>query len=117
MCPPVNSPLLGSRSQLSVPGEAYEVEFTNKSGETLVLLALRPDQFIVVWRAETKKWVPIAERIAALMAHLAEEAGEEVLDFVRFVHSRSVRYRASGLWAGVCVGPFVVGRGVPAKGP
>ena len=70
------------------PGDAYEVEFTNEAGETLDFLALRPEQFIVVWRAKTKKWVPIAERIAALMAHLPEEAGQEVLDFARFLHAR-----------------------------
>jgi len=70
------------------PDDAYEVEVTNALGETLDLLALRPDQFIVIWRARTKTWVPIAERIAALMAHLPEEAGEEVLDFVRFMHTR-----------------------------
>ena len=70
------------------PGDACEVEFTNELGETLDLLALRPDPFIVVWRAKTKTWVPAAERIAALMAHLPEEAGEEVLDFVRFLHTR-----------------------------
>ena len=60
------------------PGDAYEVEFTNEAGETLDFLALRPEQFIVVWRAQTKKWVPIAERIAALA----------VLDFARFLHAR-----------------------------
>jgi len=77
------------------PGDAYEVEFTNELGETLDLLALRPDQFIVIWRAKTKKWVPITERVAALTAHLPEEAGEEVLDFVRFLHARSQRFLAS----------------------
>ena len=35
--------------------EVYEVEFTNDAGETLDFLALRPEQFIVVWRAETQK--------------------------------------------------------------
>jgi len=69
-------------------GDAYEVEFTNEAGETLALLALSPDQFIVVWRAKTKMWVPIPERIAALMAYLPEEAGQEVLDFARFLHAR-----------------------------
>ena len=31
--------------------DACEVEFTNEAGETLDLLALRPEQFIAVWRA------------------------------------------------------------------
>lgn len=70
------------------PGDAYEVEFTNEAGETLALCTLSPNQFIIVWRAKTKEWVPIAERIAALMSHLPEEAGKEVLDFARFLHAR-----------------------------
>lgn len=73
------------------PGDAYEVEFTNEAGETLDFLPLRPEQFIVVWQAKTKKWVPIAERIAALTAHLPEEAGKEVLDFARFLHAQRQR--------------------------
>jgi hypothetical protein len=36
---------------------AYEVEFANSDGETLALLALAPDKFIVVWESETKSWV------------------------------------------------------------
>jgi len=35
------------------PGDAYEVEFTDEAGERLDLLALRPEQFIVVWQAKT----------------------------------------------------------------
>jgi hypothetical protein len=73
------------------PGDVYEVEFTNEAGETLDFLALRPEQFIVVWRAKTKKWVPIAERITALMSHLPEETAQEVLDFARFLHARRQR--------------------------
>jgi len=71
--------------------DAYEVEFTNEAGETLDLLVLRPEQFIVVWRAKEKEWVPISERIAALMSHLPEEAEKEVLDFARFLHARRRR--------------------------
>jgi len=36
------------------PDDAYEVEFTNELGETLDFLALRPQQFIVLWRAKTR---------------------------------------------------------------
>ncbi|MCS6927815.1 MAG: DUF4926 domain-containing protein, partial [Candidatus Binatia bacterium] len=32
-------------------GDAYEVEFANDVGETVDFLALRPEQFIVVWQA------------------------------------------------------------------
>ena len=69
-------------------GDGYEVEFTNEEGKTLDFLVLRSEQFIVVWRAKTKKWVPITERIAALMAYLPEEAGKEVLDFAGFLNAR-----------------------------
>lgn len=72
-------------------GNAYEVEFTSEAGETLDFLALRPEQFIVVWQAKTKQWVPVAARVAALIAHLPEEAREEVLDFARFLQARRQR--------------------------
>jgi hypothetical protein len=71
--------------------QAYEVEFTNEEGETLDFLALRPEQFIIVWRAETQEWVPIAEQAAALVAHLPIAAGREVLDFARFLSVRAQR--------------------------
>ena len=68
--------------------QAYEIEFANVKGETLELLALRPEQFIVVWRAETKEWVSVEEQAAALIAHLPDEAAREVLDFARFLSAR-----------------------------
>jgi len=45
-------------------------------------------QFIVVWRARTKEWGPITERIAVLVAHLPEEAEQAVLDFALFLRAR-----------------------------
>ena len=68
--------------------DACEVEVTNEAGEMLDFLALRPDQFIVVWRAKTKKWVPVAERVVTLMSHLPEEAGKQVLELARFLHAQ-----------------------------
>ncbi len=56
------------------PDNTYEVEFTNEDGKTLALCTLSLTQFIVIWQAKTKKWVPVAERIAALTAHLPEDA-------------------------------------------
>ena len=73
------------------PGDVYEVEFTNEAGETLDFLALRPEQFIVVWEAKTKRWVPAIEQVAALMSHMPEEEAQEVLDFARFLHMRKQR--------------------------
>lgn len=79
------------------PGDAYEVEFTNESGETLDFLALRPEQFVVVWRASTRAWVSVSERIAALLAHLPQEAEWEVLDFARYLHVRRQRQQGEPL--------------------
>lgn len=67
------------------PEGACEVEFVNEQGETLQMLALPPDQYIVVWRSKTRTWVPIAERIATLAGRLSEKAAQELLDFARFL--------------------------------
>ncbi len=68
--------------------EQYEIELTNAAGETLALATLPSDRFLVVWRAETQAWVPLAEQLNALVAHLSEETRREVLDFARFVYGR-----------------------------
>ena len=69
--------------------EAYDVEFTDENGETVDFLALHPEQFIVVWRAETQEWVPIVEQAMMLIANLPDRAAREVLDFARFLAVRS----------------------------
>jgi hypothetical protein len=74
--------------------KAYEVEFSNNEGEMIALCPLSADQFIVVWRAQTHTWLPLAEQLAAVVAHLAENDGREVLDFARFLHDRRQRQRA-----------------------
>ena len=68
---------------------AYEVEFTDEAGETLDLLALHSEQFIIIWRSETQQWVPVAEQAATLIANLPNEAAQEVLDFARFLTVRN----------------------------
>ena len=74
--------------------DVYEVEFTDDNGETLDFLrmgfirALPTTYFIVVWRAETHQWIPIAEQTSALVAHLPDDAAKEVLDFARFLAVR-----------------------------
>jgi hypothetical protein len=75
--------------------EAYEVEFTNEAGETLDFLALHPEQFIIVWRAETQEWVSVVEQVAMLIARLPDEAAREVLDFARFLSVRSQQVNGS----------------------
>jgi len=72
-------------------GDGYEVEFTNELGETLALLALRPQQFTVVWRARTRSWLSLSEQIAESVADIPEAAGHEELDFERFLRERRQR--------------------------
>ena len=71
---------------------AYEVEIADANGETIELLPLRREQFIVVWRAETRQPVPVWERVGDLLRMLPEDSGQAVLDFARFlaVHQRGV---------------------------
>jgi len=69
--------------------DVYEVEFTNENGETLDLSALDADLFILVWRAATRQWIPLAEQASALVACLPDEAARQVLDFARFLSVRS----------------------------
>lgn len=62
---------------------AYEVEFADAEGATLALQALEPEQFVVVWKNSTKAWVPLADRIAALLQTLPEDRQQQVLNFAR----------------------------------
>ncbi len=64
---------------------AYEVEFTSKDGETLDILALNPEEFVVVWCAETQEWISVAEQTSAIIKHLPDNIGKEVLDFACFL--------------------------------
>lgn len=81
----------GTIVEVHANGRAYEVEFTDEQGKTLSFLALRPEQFVVVWRAGTRQWVPLVERVAELVSRLPEPARTEVLDFVRFKVARTTR--------------------------
>ena len=70
------------------PDNAFEVEFINEEGEATALFFFFLTQFIVVWKASTKQWVPAEEQAADVISHLPEEAKQEVLDFARFLHMR-----------------------------
>ena len=72
-------------------GEAFEVEFSDEQGRVLSFLALSPEQFVVIWQAQKRQWVPLAERIAELVTRLPEPTGAEVLDFARFLNTRAQR--------------------------
>jgi Domain of unknown function (DUF4926) len=68
----------------------YEIEFTNSDGESIALVALSIDTFIVVWRSASKTWVPIAEKIQAIVSALPEENLSKVFDFARSVHNERI---------------------------
>jgi len=71
----------------------YEVEFTDDEGETLDFSALHAKQFIVVWRAETHQWIPVAEQTSALVADLPDDAARQVLNFARFLSMQTDQSR------------------------
>lgn len=68
--------------------DKYEVEFTDKEGETLGLCTLSSEQFIVIWKAKTQSWLSVSEQIAAAISHLSEERQRAVLDFTRSLYQR-----------------------------
>lgn len=78
---------------------AFLVEFSNDQGETIALLTLFRDQFIVVWQAETKQELPLADQVAQLIETLPPQAAIEVLDFARFLTTRQTSEDASPLAA------------------
>jgi hypothetical protein len=86
---------------------AYEAEFVNEQGETLALLALRSEQFAIVWRARTRTWAPLSEQIARIVADLPETAGHEVLDFARFLRERQQRASAHSVASTTLAGQLV----------
>jgi hypothetical protein len=59
----------------------YEVEFSNDDGETIALCPLSSQQFIVVWKAETKTWLSVTDKLTALVSNLPKEKQEDVLNF------------------------------------
>ncbi|MCT7968456.1 DUF4926 domain-containing protein [Laspinema sp. D1] len=65
----------------------YEVEFANEDGETLALCTLSSEEFIVVWKANTKSCLSLSERLGAVLSRLSEERQQEVLEFARSVYS------------------------------
>ncbi len=41
----------------------YEIEFTNRKGETTALCSIHQDKFAVVWSAKTEQWLtPVAQK-------------------------------------------------------
>jgi Domain of unknown function (DUF4926) len=67
---------------------SYEVEFTNHSGETEALCTLIPDQFVVVWQSQANRWLPLSEKVTAVVNNLPEEQQQQVLAFARSLHQK-----------------------------
>lgn len=97
---PEQSLRAGSRGAVVVchPDGVYEVEFTNRDGETVALCPLSHQQFLVVWQAKTKNWVSLPEQVAALVIRLPEHAEQEMLNFARFLYMRE-HASADGMFA------------------
>jgi hypothetical protein len=49
----------------------YEVEFSDRDGETIALCTLSPNQFMVVWQAQTKRWLLVSEQLAVVVVRAA----------------------------------------------
>lgn len=47
--------------------------------------------FLVLWQRRTQTWLPVSERVAALVAHLPEGAGREVPGLLRFLPGEAGR--------------------------
>lgn len=48
--------------------------------------ALTPEKFVVVWKNETKSWVPLADQLVDMLQKLPEEQQEQVLNFARSLY-------------------------------
>ena len=70
--------------------ENFEIEFTNEEGETTALCPLSRQQFIVVWKSTTKQWLPVSEKITAILNQLSENKQEEILNYARFIYQKDI---------------------------
>ena len=68
----------------------YEVEFADRNGETIALCTLSPEQFLVVWQAQTNSWLSISERLSAVVDQLSDDRQQEVLNFARSLYPVNV---------------------------
>jgi hypothetical protein len=61
---PESGQFLGDRGTIAecFDDGKFEVEFSGENGETIALITLSPRQFIVVWKADTKSWLPETRR-------------------------------------------------------
>lgn len=72
----------------SFGSHAFEVEFSNDKGETIKTLSLRSSQFVVVWRARDNAWIPVTEKVAALLAELPGDRQQQVFEFAKSLYTK-----------------------------
>ena len=66
----------------------YEVEFSDRSGETIALCTLSTEQFLVVWKSKERRWLSVSELLAAMVGRLSDERQIQVLEFARSLSGR-----------------------------
>lgn len=67
----------------------YEVEFSNRDGETTALCTLSPEQFIIVWQAKSQHWLSVSDKITAVINNLSEDKQKELFNFARYLYQTS----------------------------
>jgi hypothetical protein len=58
----------------------YEVEFSDRSGETRALCTLYTEQFLVVWKSKERRWLSVSELLAAMVERLSDERQQQILE-------------------------------------
>jgi len=66
----------------------YEIEFSDRSGETIALRTLSSQQFLVVWNAKEGRWLSVSELLAGMVERLSDERQKQVLEFARSLSER-----------------------------
>ena len=66
----------------------YEIEFSNNEGETIALCPLSKQQFMVIWKAKSKTWLSLTEKLKVLVDNLPNEKQQKILDFTRSLYQK-----------------------------
>ncbi|MCA9941038.1 MAG: DUF4926 domain-containing protein [Anaerolineales bacterium] len=69
--------------------EEFEIEFVDEWGETVTLVRLNRQHFLVIWRAEGEESVSVADQVAQLVDRLPENAGTQILNFAHYLSWRT----------------------------
>jgi len=79
---PEHNQLIGAQGTIveCYANDHFEVEFSNEDGETTALCVLSSQQFVVVWKVETKEWLS-----THTFDHISAFKCEEVKSFSNLV--------------------------------